>query len=91
MSNGRTVHGVDLSFLQSMISERDPRPARQQLVGWSPVGGFTLQVDDTLMSSDPPKYPVGRLQLREEQIVVYNDDWVAIIQPDRRFEVAQVT
>jgi hypothetical protein len=51
-----------LGYLPDMISDEDPRPAREQFDanyrqggGWSPFPGFTLMPDDTLeYPGDPP-------------------------------------
>jgi hypothetical protein len=84
--------------LFTMISEDDPRPARDQLDagyrhggGWMSFVGHTLNADDSLSyPGDPSIYPVAMTRLRDETILVYPHDWVAIVQPDRSFEVCRM-
>lgn len=87
-----------LGLLPDMISHHDPRPAKEQLDsnyqhggGWSPMRGFTLQEDNSLTyPGDPPLPPRAQAKLREELIVFYDYAWVAVIQPDRSFEVCRM-
>jgi hypothetical protein len=84
-----------LGLLPMMLSEDDPRPAKEQLNesyahggGWRPFAGFKLKADNTLTyPEDPPLKPLAQLQFRNELIVFYDSAWVAIIQEDRSFEV----
>jgi len=39
---------------------------------------------------DPPFKPLAQAKLRDELIVLYEADFVAVIQPDRSFEVARM-
>jgi len=87
-----------LGLLPGMLSERDPRPAREQLDanyqhggGWQPFPGFKLHRDNSLSyPGDPPTKPLAMTMLRDELIVFYQYSWVAIIQPDRSFEVCRM-
>lgn len=86
-----------LGFLPAMLSPDDPRPAREQFNsnysfgGWSPFKGFTLNTDNSLSyPGDPPQQPLAQAKLRDELIILYPSSWVAIIQPDRSFEVARL-
>jgi hypothetical protein len=87
-----------LGLLPMMLNARDPRPAREQFHsnyahggGWCPITGFRLMHDHTLAyPGDPPLTPRAQLQFRNELIVFYDYAWVAIIQPDRSFEVSRM-
>jgi hypothetical protein len=87
-----------LGYIPDFVSTNNDRPARAQLHemyshggGWRPFNGFTLNDDLTLSyPGDDPVLPLAKMQLRDEQIVVYQHAWVAIIQPDRSFEVCRM-
>jgi hypothetical protein len=85
-----------LGLLPSMLSEVDPRPAREQfderyICGWDPFPGFTLEKDNSLTyPGDPRLKPLASAMLRDELIVFYQHAWVAIVQPDRSFEVCRM-
>jgi hypothetical protein len=94
----KRVTAEHLGLLPGMLLEDDPRPAREQLDanyqhggGWDPFPGFTLRQDNWLTyPGDPPTRPLAMTMLRGELIVFYEHDWVAIIQPDRSFEVCRM-
>jgi hypothetical protein len=86
-----------LGFLPYMISEDDPRPAREQLDeryrhggGWIPIHGFSM-ADDYALScpGDPPLYPFAMAKIRDERVLVYKNSRVAVVQPDGTFEVCR--
>jgi hypothetical protein len=87
-----------VGLLIDMLSACDPRPAREQLHtgylhggGWNPFKGFTLSPNNKLhYPGDPPTRPMAQAMLGDELIVVYKHAWVAIIQPDRSFEVCRM-
>lgn len=87
-----------LGYLPYWLSEADPRPARDQLNehyqhggGWNPFTGHTLRNDNSIKyPGDPVLPPRCTARLREETICVYDHAWVAIIQPDRSFEVCRM-
>jgi len=86
-----------LGYLPGFLRLDDPRSAKEQIheryiSGWHPFqGAMTLRPDDKLKyPGDPLITPLARSQLRDERIVLYEHDWVAIIQPDRSFEVARL-
>lgn len=78
--------------------EDDPRPAKEQLNdgyafagGWQPFKGFKLAEDDSLTyPGDPPQHPIIEFKIRDERVLLYQHAWVAIIQPDRSFEVCRM-
>jgi hypothetical protein len=87
-----------LGFIPLMLNELNPMPAREQLNagyvhggGWSPLEGWTLREDNSIKyPGDPALKPLVVGKLRDETICVYELAWVAIIQPDRSFEVARM-
>lgn len=77
----------------------DPRPASEQLNehyqhggGWDPFKGYVLGSDDSLnYPDDPPLLPIAEIIWgRAERVLIYRYGWVAIIQPDRSFEVSRM-
>lgn len=65
--------------------------ARNYIGGWQAFPGFKLDDDNRLhYSGDPPLQPRAQTKLRDELIVFYDYAWVAIIQPDRSFEVCRM-
>src|SRR5436190_2482904 len=86
-----------LGYLPGFLSETDPRSAAEQFNtnyvygGWRPFKGHRLNADNSLAyPGDPPMYPIAETQLRDELILLYPSDWVAIIQPNRSFEVCRM-
>src|SRR5262245_17955488 len=86
-----------LGFLPSMLHEKDERSAREQFNanyqfgGWNSFGGgqWRLGHNNTLhYPGDPPMSPLAMTRLRDEVICFYPSSFVAIIQPDRSFDVA---
>jgi hypothetical protein len=88
-----------LGALPTMLSEFNTAPAKQQLDhgyafagGWQPFKGFVLNKDNSLSyPGDPPLRPIASAQLRDELVLLYDGNWVAIIQPDRSFEVTRMS
>jgi hypothetical protein len=80
------------------LSADDPRPAATQLHrcyshggGWKPFFGFTLTENNNLKyPGDPPLCPIAEMRLRDELILIYRHSWVAVIQPDRTFEICRM-
>ena len=87
-----------LGNIVSFVDADDPRSAREQLDagykfagGWFPFKGFRLHADNSLhYPLDHPLMPLAQARLRDELIVFYDHAWVAIIQPDRSFEVCRM-
>lgn len=87
-----------LGFIPTFISENDPRSAREQFDanyahggGWYPMSKWKLNPDNSLKyPEDPPLEPWAMMQLRHESIFMYASGFVAIVQPDRSFEVARL-
>lgn len=92
------VTAEHLGLLPFMIDPDDPKPAKEQFNaeyqhggGWRPFEGFEmLDNDDLKYPDDPPLSPIAEMYLRDERILIYEFDWVAIIQPDRSFEVCRM-
>lgn len=87
-----------LGLLPEMLDDQDPRSAREQLNeayahggGWDPFNGFRLTDKNGLAyPGDPTLKPIAQAKFRNELIVFYDCAWVAIIQPDRSFEVCRM-
>lgn len=61
--------------------------------GWQPFHGFTLADDNSLhFPGDPPQQPIAMIEVKghEEVVFMYEHSWVAVIWPDRRFEVCRM-
>lgn len=89
---------VNLGLLPNFLSEDDPRSAKEQLNenyahggGWLPMEGFKLTSRGRLSyPGDPPLRALAVTKLRHEAIVLFEHEFVAIIQPDGTFEVARM-
>jgi len=93
-----------LGYIPQMLSEADPRPAKEQLDegyrhggGWQPfprhIGGtgFAMLPSGNMQYPDDPETQLlAETRLRDETIRVYLHAWVAIVQPDGSFEVARM-
>lgn len=92
------MSGEALGFLPYFLDEDDERSAKEQfdanyVGGWRTFGAdkFKLTDDDCLLyPEDPPMVPRAMTMLRNELVVLYDCSIVAIIQPDRTFEVARL-
>jgi hypothetical protein len=89
---------ANLGTLAYMLDDENPKSARDQLDagyryggGWRPFPGFSLTIFNGLVyPGDPPIRPIASTRLRNEYILLYPGDWVAIIQYDRSFEVCRM-
>lgn len=82
------------------LSSDDPRPAKDQLNtayvhggGWHSFGQGQWRITRSNFlhyPGDPPLIPLAEINMRDELIVIYDCSIVAIIQPDRSFEVARM-
>lgn len=87
-----------LGFLPGFLSERDPRPAAEQINdnyrhggGWSPMPEWTLTEGNGIKyPGDPALMPLASTKLRDEEIFFYNHAWLCIKQPDGSIEVSRV-
>jgi len=69
------AHLSDLGLLPSFLNENDPRPAAEQFNDRYMFGGW---------------HPMAGFKMNDELILVYPGDWVAIVQPDKSFEVCRM-
>lgn len=87
-------------LLPEFFDLEDPRPAKTQLNetyehggGFTPLPGFKLHQGPEGCALEYPGDPLFRErcrgQLRDETIVLFDYSWLAIIQPDGRFEVCR--
>ena len=89
-------------MLPVFLSHDDPRPAAKQIDdnyrhggGWKPMQGFKLKPGiegqaRIMYPGDPPLREVARARLRDEIIILFEADFVAIIQPTHSMEIARV-
>ena len=92
------AHPDMLGFLPDMLSEADPRPAREQFHenyrhggGWKPFKGHTMLPNgDLAYPGDPDTKLLYETKLRDETIRFYAYSWVAIIQPDGSHEISRM-
>lgn len=90
-----------LGVLPMFFDEADPRPAREQIHeryahggGWNSFSGFELKMDKRgrhlVYPEDPPMREIARGKLRDELILLFECNWVAIVQKDDTYEVARI-
>ena len=86
-----------LGYIPTFLNETDPRPAREQFAanyaygGWTKFEGFTMLSNGNLSyPEDPETRLLAETRLRDEVIRVYESAWVAIVQPDGRYEIARL-
>jgi hypothetical protein len=86
-----------LGFIPSFLFENDPRPAKQQfneryVSGWRPAPpNCKLDARNRLLyPGDPPLKPYAIIEFRDETILIYEGDWVCILQPDGSFEACRM-
>lgn len=87
-----------LGWIPLWIDQDNPAPVAQQIHkhyihggGWEPFKGFTLHQDNVLTyPGDPPMAPLAEARLRDELVLFYPHSWVAVVQPDRSFEIARI-
>lgn len=89
-----------LGIIPSFLDNDDPRPAREQFDerygfagGWQPFLGFTLDLKDFTLAypGDPVLEAQGMCYLHDdEQVLVYDHAWVAVIQRDGSYEIARM-
>lgn len=89
--------GDNLGLLPGFLVEEDSRPAREQIneryvSGWTPVAGASIHDGGRYMTfpGDPPFKARAVTVLRNEKIILFTHDFLAIVQQDGSFEVARV-
>jgi hypothetical protein len=94
----KPIQPDDLGFLPMIFTDSDPRPAIEQAEdryshggGWRPIDGFVLNRDKTLSyPGDPDLEPMAEAWLRDETLLIYDHGFVAIVQPDGKYQVARM-
>lgn len=89
--------GVSVGALSDIFLDSDPRPAREQaneryIGGWFPTKGLTLR-NDLLISKykeDPPLRLVAWTMLRKEKLMLFEAEYVAVVQKDGSYEIARM-
>jgi hypothetical protein len=91
------VTRAHLGYLPDWLNLDDARSARDQIDagyvygGFREMHGFTLGADNSLwFPGDPPLKPIACAHFRQELVLLYQSDWVAIVQKDRSFVVARI-
>ena len=87
-------------FLPFFLCTDDERKAVEQFDeryryggGWSSFGKGQFKLNEAnhlKYPGDPWLKPLAQCKLRDELVVLYPADFVAIIQPDRSFDVARI-
>jgi hypothetical protein len=84
-------------FIPSFLDENDKRPASEQfderyISGWRPQEGFKLNEGDMSLRypGDPVMKPILAIIFREELILMYPHEYVAIVQKDGSFEACRM-
>jgi hypothetical protein len=94
--------GVDLGPLPQIIQSRDPRKVAEQVNerypgGWNPMGGFTLRKTEKgyrlMYPGDPPMLGLAfiELPLSREMVVLFESDWVVVVQEGGAWEASRMT
>lgn len=99
------IHGDshDLGYLPSFFLLNDPRPAAEQLSeryahggGWLPLHGFEVMLNTQpdfwriTYPGDPAYFALAYCQLREEKIILFEHEWLMILQPDGSWGITRV-
>lgn len=90
-------------FLPEIIQSGDDRPAAEQLDaryahggGFMPFEGFTLNRWETVGKAfitypeDPPLREVSRAVLRDETLILFECEWLAIVQKGGSYKITRV-
>ena len=87
----------DWGIIPSFLDENDPRGAKEQfneryVAGWSAFEGFTLNKDNMHLKypGDPPTKPKSYMFFRDEIIVMYQHEWVMVLERDGTWEVCRM-
>jgi len=86
-------------YLPRFFNEADPRPAIEQIKanyigGWWPFKGFDLAGKNDVYAlkypGDRPMRLVSRGLLRDETILLFEHDWVVVLQKDGTWECSRM-
>ena len=60
--------------------------------GWNPLNGFEFNQETKGIKypGDPELLPLAVATFKEQQVYLYHYSWVAIVNPDKSFEVSRV-
>jgi hypothetical protein len=94
-----THNGEGLGFIPAFLNAADERDAKTQLTegygfGWSDFKGFDMKyspnVGHTMITypDDLPLMEIGRTELRDEVVIVFEYAWVAVVQKDQSFVIS---
>ena len=99
MSTWAVLEACNLGFLPDILRSDDKRPVKAQLEdryqhggGWRPIPGLTMSASRTLRyPGDPPYRPSAITKIGDELVVFYQQaSLLAVIQPDKSFDVVRV-
>jgi hypothetical protein len=87
-----------VGFIPTFLDLNDPRPAAEQFAeryiygGWRNQSGLKQGREGYSLEypGDPVLYPIAAMQLRDETIMIYDGDYVAIWQKDGTFEACRM-
>lgn len=86
-----------LGFLPDMLDSFDPRPAREQFDEhyhggyWNTPAECRIDREGVMYyPGDHPQRPLAGTRLREELILLYPAEFVAIVQPDGSFVIQRM-
>lgn len=89
-------------LLPKFADENDPRPIREQLDesyahggGWQSFPGFTLRKNgmgnySLIYPDDPPRRELTRAPFRGQLVVLFESEWVGIIENDELVDVSRM-
>lgn len=92
----------DLGLFPSFLTDRDPDGAIAQIHknyahggGWDDFKGFKLYRKDNGLAElhypgDPPMELWARVWIRDEEVMIFDCAWVAVVHPDGFFRVSRV-
>jgi hypothetical protein len=79
----------DLGFIAMFLDRDDPRDAKAQFDARYGYGGYWQsgpasidEQDRLLYPGDPPSPPLAEARLRDERIILYPYEFIAVIGPD---------
>jgi len=97
------THPERAGYIPQFMSERDLRPAREQIHeayahggGWHSFSGFTLHNwketgrATITYPGDPAYRELARTTLRDETIILFQYSWLAVVQPSGAFDIAHI-
>ena len=87
-----------LGFLPTFVDADNPEPVAKQINqnypfgGWQPMGGWIRMEKDGSVRypGDPKMKPLAKAMHGSEEVFFYESSWVAVRQPDGKFEIARL-